>query len=493
MLDSEKNSTALIASYGPRFSASALAWGEAFPHFWEHTVGSGHALLSLRADWQQQLRRAHDELGFKYVRFHGLLDDSLSTFLIQNDRPLYSFFNIDRIFDFLLSIGMKPFVELSFMPLGLSSGDKTVFHYKGNVTPPRDHVAWATLIGKLTQHLVDRYGADEVRQWFFEVWNEPNLEAFYTGKQEDYFKLYSYTAHAIKGVDSKLQVGGPATAMNAWVADFVRYCTDNQVPFDFVSTHHYPTDAFGKPGDDTETQLAVSRRSVLRGQAESVKREAGGKPVYYTEWSSSSNPRDFMHDDPYAAAFLVKTIMEATDLMKGYSWWTFSDIFEENYFPSVPFHGGFGLLNIYNIAKPSYRAFQLLHDLGDSLLPTEGSHETVDAWFVRKEKDITLLATNFALPRHPIKEQTVSITLRDVKQPLRLVLRRIDDMHANAKKLWQQSGSPEYLKAADVEALQQASALTDEILGCSFKEGTLTFSFSLPPQGVASITIEGVL
>jgi xylan 1,4-beta-xylosidase len=148
-------------------------------HFWEHTVGSGRAELALRADWQAQLRRCHQELGFQHVRFHGLLCDDMGTLMDEEDHLLYSFFNVDRIWDFLLSLGMRPFVELSFMPTALASGNTIVFHYRANVTPPRDYSRWATLIRKLAAHWVERYGHEEVRRWFFEVWNEPNLKAFW--------------------------------------------------------------------------------------------------------------------------------------------------------------------------------------------------------------------------------------------------------------------------------------------------------------------------
>jgi xylan 1,4-beta-xylosidase len=165
-------------------------------HFWEHTIGSGHATLALRADWQTQMRRSHKELGFGHVRMHGLLSDDMGTLVAEGDTLFYSFFNTDQIFDFLLSIGMKPFVELSFMPIALASGDMTVFHYRANVTPPKDYAHWATLIRKLVAHWIKRYGLSEVRQWFFEVWNEPNLDAFGSGKQDEYFKLYRYTVEA---------------------------------------------------------------------------------------------------------------------------------------------------------------------------------------------------------------------------------------------------------------------------------------------------------
>jgi xylan 1,4-beta-xylosidase len=462
------------------------------PHFWEHTVGSDHAPMALRADWQRQLRRAHDELGFRYVRFHGLLSDRMGTLICHREEFLYSFFNADQIFDFLLSIGVKPFIELSFMPETLASGHKTVFNYRGNVTPPKDYREWATLIRKLVSHWVARYGVEEVRTWFFEVWNEPNLHHFWTGTQEDYFKLYRYTVDAIKGVDASLKVGGPATAKNEWIEEFLDFCNQNDLPADFVSTHHYPTDAFGEPGDDTETQLALSRRGFLREQSQIAHEQAQGRPLYYTEWNTSSNPRDPLHDQPYAAAFVTKTVMEANGLVDGYSFWTFSDTFEENYFPSFPFHGGFGLLTLHNIAKPTYRAFELLHQLGTEALKVEGSRDTVNAWVIRKVNSVTVLLTNHALPRHPIKTELVSIQLRGElpSTPATAYLQRIDEHHANPRLLWSEMGEPKYLSAVQAEQLQANSRLTKEPIALEVEDRTIHIDVDLPPHAVAAITIE---
>jgi len=242
-----------------------------------------------------------------------------------------------------------------------------------SITPPRDYKQWATLIRRLVGHWVERYGIKEVREWKFEVWNEPNLKAFWSGTQRDYFKLYRYTAAAIKGIDSSLKVGGPATAMNEWIEEFRSFCQRNKVPLDFISTHHYPTDAFGEPGDDTETQLSKSNRGALRQEAQDARRRTGDHPLYYTEWNSSSNPFDELHDQSYAAAFVVKSVMDVAGVVDAYSFWTFSDIFEENYFSSIPFHGGFGLLTLHGTAKPTYRSIELLHRLGDEVLLVDGS------------------------------------------------------------------------------------------------------------------------
>ncbi|TPM36128.1 glycosyl hydrolase [Mesorhizobium sp. B2-3-4] len=472
------------------FCCDLDARGEDFPHFWEHTVGSGHATLALRADWQAQIRRAHDELGFRHVRFHGLLCDDMGTLIDQDDQPLYSFFNADQIFDFLLSIGMRPFVELSFMPTMLSSSGQIVFHYRANVSAPNDYDQWSTLISKLATHWIDRYSLDEVTQWFFEVWNEPNLEAFGSGKQEDYFKLYAFTAKALKSVDPRLKVGGPATAANAWISDFIAYCTRNGLPADFISTHHYPTDAFGQPGDDTETQLSQSTRSVLHEEARTARQQAGDRPLYYTEWCTSSNPRDPMHDEPYAAAFIVKTVMEARGLVEGYSYWTFSDIFEENYFPSVPFHGGFGLMNLHAIAKPAYRAFEMLHQLGTEILSMGGCHPTVDSWCVRDENSLTVLISNFTLPRHPIEDETVCVELRNARRPVAATIRRVDATNGNAKSLWMSMGRPDYLSTSQLEQLHAASAMLEHEQPVAWDDRTARFELTVPAQGIAAIRVE---
>jgi xylan 1,4-beta-xylosidase len=420
-------------------------------HCWKHTVGSCHAPLALRADWQAQLRRCHEELGFRYVRFHGLFSDDVGTLIEHNGEPLYSFFNADQIFDSLLSIGM---------------------------------------VKKFTRHCVERYGVAEVREWFFEVWNEPNLPAFWKGTQADYFKLYAETAAAIKSVDAALKVGGPATAKNAWIEEFLAFCARKKVPADFVSTHHYPTDALGNEGDDTETQLANSRRGILREQAQDTFRRACGKPVYYTEWNASSNPRDPLHDQPYAAAFLLKTVLETNGLVEAYSFWTFTDIFEENYFPSTPFHGGFGLLNLHGIPKPTYRAYELLHQLGTEQLLVDGIHETVNAWAVRKENSLTVLLTNHALPRHSIKTEQVRVRVAESAEPAAAFIQRIDEDHANPRRVWREMGEPEYMKALEIEQLHAASRLTPEPQRWKYADESVHVEIALPPHGVAAITLE---
>ena len=460
-----------------------------FPHFWEHTVGSDHAPMALRADWQTQLQRAHRELSFQHVRFHGLLSDDFRLLVRDGNKRFYSFFNCDQVFDYLLSIGMRPFVELSFMPSALASGTKTVFSYEANITPPRDYKQWSRLIEALVSHCVERYGNEEVSEWFFEVWNEPNLSAFWNGKQRDYFKLYRHTAKAIKTVDPSFKIGGPATAKNEWIEDFISFCDRNEVPADFITTHYYPNDGFEKV-KDTETQLFKSQRGIMRQVAEDTKRHAAGRPVYYTEWNASSDSRNPLHDEPYAAAFAASTIMEMNRLVEGYSFWTFTDIFEERYLPSLPFHGGFGLLNMHGIPKPAYRAFEILHDLGTEQSLVDGLHETVDCSIVQKNSSVTILLTNHTTPGHSIETEQIEIRLENAPDPVAAYTRRIDDEHANPKRLWVEMGQPEYLNRRQLDQLEDVSRLVSEKQPFRFSNGAIVLKTSIPPHAVAAITIE---
>jgi xylan 1,4-beta-xylosidase len=459
------------------------------PHFWEHTVGSDHAPMALRADWQRDLKRAHDELGFQHVRFHGLLSDDMGTVVVDNNELLYSFFNSDQVFDFLLSIGMKPFVELSFMPGALASGSRTVFGYEANVTPPKDYKQWTTLIDRIVSHWVERYGEREVSKWFFEVWNEPNLRQFWTGTQRDYFRLYRHTAQAIKKISASSKVGGPATAKSEWIEEFVDFCERNNVPADFISTHYYQNDGY-ESDSETEVQLFKSQRGIMREVAQNTRSHARNRPVYYTEWNTSSNPWDPLHDEPYAAAAVASTVLEANGLVEGYSFWTFSDIFEEQYLPSIPFHGGFGLLTLHGIRKPAYRTFELLHDLGEQQSLVDGLHETVDCVVIQKASSVTVLLTNHTTPGHSIETEEIRIRLDNAREPVSARIKRIDEEHANPKRLWQEMGQPEYLSRKDVERLEAASELVEKKQPFSFHDGSVFVKTSLPAHAVAAITIE---
>ncbi len=499
------------------------------PKYWQKCVGSGHASLGLRQDWQEQLKYVHDELGFEYVRFHGLLGDDMKVvttlseqmpFPGANTIQTYSFYQIGLLFDYILSIGMKPFVELAYMPTALASGKKTIFYYKINVTPPKDYQKWADLMKKFAAFLVDRYGEDEVASWYFEVWNEPDLSTFWAGKKEDYFKLYTVSANALKEVSTKIRVGGPSTSENKWIQEFREYCEQKSIPLDFLTTHNYPGDALGhdigsfkmvmrlmkivkaSKGKDIHTVLTTMmdqeeklqhvNRGVMKEWAKKSKEEANGLPLIYTEWNSNSGLTCYLNDDPYTSAFVTKTIIDNDGLVDGYSFWTFSDIFEELGFFHKPFSGSFGMLNIHGIPKPSFWAFKLLSKLGEERfeIPTTCESNTLEMAAFKDENAYQVLLYNQHMPLNPIEDEEVEIVLDGIDNVSDITIERVDGDHGHPKKVWVEMGEPEYLKPEELEYIKEKSKVVAEKIDYEFKDGKLVIKTVVPEQGVALIQIK---
>ena len=343
----------------------------------EMCVGAGRANEGLRADWQQQLAHVHQDCGFKYIRMHGIFCDDMGVY--QEDRqgrPEYNWQYVDKLYDFLVGIGMKPFVELGFMPGAMASGSQTIFWWRGNTTLPRDFSRWGALVEAFTRHLTERYGEEEVAGWYFEVWNEPNLEGFFKGTQQDYFHLYEVTAKAVKSVCPQYRVGGPATAGCGWIGDFIQFCATNPAPVDFISTHTYGVDAGFLDENGNHGTMLSTRSDSIYGEMQETRRVIQnslkpGLPLHFTEWSSSYTPSDPFHDSYQSAAYILDKIKNADGCVQSMSYWTFTDIFEEAGPRFTPFHGGFGLLNEEGIQKPSYFAYHFLHSLGDVQLTCE--------------------------------------------------------------------------------------------------------------------------
>lgn len=213
---------------------------------WRFSVGTGRMDLALRRDYQESLALVQREIGFRHIRGHGLFSDGMGVYqpyrFGEHDRPRHSFTYLDQVVDAYLELGIRPFLELGFMPSALASGERTVFWWRGNVTPPRSYRAWAGLVRATVTHLVERYGLDEVRGWPIEVWNEPNLPQFWQGADAGaYHRLYEYSANAVKEVDAELRVGGPAISPGSdeWLDSFADFVVSRNVPIDFVSRHAY--------------------------------------------------------------------------------------------------------------------------------------------------------------------------------------------------------------------------------------------------------------
>ena len=431
-----------------------------FPHFWEQMFGSGRANLSLRDDYRRDLRSVKRITGFTYIRFHAILDDENGVYdEDKNGKPVYNFSYVDQIYDGLLLNGVKPFVELSFMPRKLAANlTPHPFWYKPLPSPPNNSQKWAALIEAFTRHLEQRYGAPEVRDWYFEVWNEPNID-FWNGtpKQQTYWELYDEAARAIKAVDTQLRVGGPATAQAAWVDAFIDHCTKNAVPFDFVSTHVYGNDTtmdvFGK-------KLAISRRDMVARSAikvhDQVKASAAPQtPIIWSEYNASYMNQQEVTDSAFMGPWLANNIRECDGLTEIMSYWSFSDVFEEQGVVKTPFYGGYGLIAERGIPKAAFGAFELLHRLGDRRLKSPSDNALVS---MRADGTVVLALWNYAEPGETVPGKTFQLKIANGRFK-RARLQMVDPEHGSALKAWQEAGSPVSPTPAQVRQIVLQSSL----------------------------------
>jgi xylan 1,4-beta-xylosidase len=462
----------------------------ALPHVWEECFGSDRAVVALRQQWLLDLELMKKYTGMKSVRFHGLFNDEMGVWPSGSKQP--NFLYVDMVFDAMLDRGIKPFVELSFMPGALASNKNTLLWYRGNTTPPKDPSQWGELVGGLAKHLVDRYGTQEVSAWNFEVWNEPNI-MFWSGTKEDYFELYRQSATALKKVDKRLRVGGPSTALAAWVGDLLGFCASQQVPIDFASTHVYPDDSqarvFGEGVHYPYEEVLPRALTMVRKQIKDSK--FPDMSLYQTEWSSQ-NP-----------AFIAHTIKSTIGLADVMSYWAFSNVYEELGVPKSFLNNAFGLLGMRGVPRPSFYAFTLLHKLGDVQLDTDEGPVLATR---RKDGSLAILAWNM-IPQLPGQHSSMGDPLvqsngsyQTVGEKLNLTLTldgshpraqvritRVDGTSGDFRHAYEAMGSPAYPTREQIAELKQKSELKPpEVVHLSSER---QISVSIPPNGLALLEV----
>jgi xylan 1,4-beta-xylosidase len=487
-----------------RIDVDAAVEVRPLPRPWRPMIGSEHLSHILSEDTTggrpigteltAALRAAHEELGVTHVRAHAILGDDLGVYREVDGDPVHDFSGVDRVYDRLRGLGLYPVVELSFMPRDLASDPgKTVFEYGAIVSPPKDWGRWHDLVNDLVAHLVDRYGVEEVvEHWSFEVWNEANLEVFWSGSPEDYLRLYDVTAEAVKAVDARLRVGGPSSAAAGWVEELLAHADRAGSPVDFVTTHTY-----GSPPLDFRPTLERYGRA--------------GVPIWWTEWGVTPTHFNEVSDAVFAGTFLLRGMASAMreERIEALSYWVVSDHFEELGRPPALLHGGFGLRTVGELRKPRWWALALLERLGPTEVRTtlsgDGARSLVEAVATTDEHGtVSVLAWNLTLDQTkasgaPALARRVRLEVRGLATgaAYRLHHDRVDDDHSDIAAVWgrlrdEDQDWPTEEQWAVLREADRLEVLEPDRELVADADGSIVVEFDLPMPAMSLVTLTPV-
>lgn len=457
----------------------------------DYCVGTGRMGLALQKEYMEQLKFVQDGIGFSHIRGHGLFSDDMAIYheYEENEETKveYNFTYLDLVMDSYKEVGLKPFLELGFMPDKLSSDTQTIFYWKGNVTPPKDYKKWCNLVTATLKHLMERYGVEEVITWPIEVWNEPNLPGFWKdANMQEYFKLFEETFNAIKGLDSRFKVGGPAICGvedELWIDEFMKFIDGKNLPVDFITRHHYTTKEHTFKGHYSYAELEdpefrFNNLKTTRKIVDSYSKYAG-LPIHITEYNTSYSPDCVIHDTNLNAAYLAHHLSRLGDDTTSYSYWTFGDIFEEKGVPFAPFHGGFGMVANHSIPKPTYYTFAFYKKLKGECIFRD------DDLIVVKANDGTFRGIAWNICENKSDEKTVKLPVsieREVGE-YSLIQKIVDESTCNPLKIWHDFGEPRSLSADQIDVLKAAATplIKSDIL---ISNGNVEFELEINPNGV---------
>jgi len=450
-------------------------------------------------------------------------------------RPIYNWTIVDRIFDTYRENGLRPYVEIGFMPEALSRKPEPYQHawrpglpydeiFTGWAYPPKDYIEWAELVHQWTEHCVQRYGRDEVERWYWETWNEANI-GYWKGTPEEFFKLHDYAVDAVRRALPTARVGGPDSAGygGRWMRDFLEHCLHGTnyangrigTPLDFVSFH-----AKGAPTTvDGHVQMGIAHQlqEIDRGFSLIASYpELKHTPVIIGEsdpegCAACQGPQLAYRNGTMYSSYEAAVFTREYDLaaqydvnLQGALTWAFE-------FENQPYFAGFRALASCGIDLPVLNVFRMFGKMGGDRVAVESSGEVPLATMLRQgvrgTPDVSALA---GLEPHrlailvwhyddddvPGPDAGIKLTLSGL--PLkngeaRLTHYRIDDRHSNAYAEWQRMGSPmapdqdqynQLIAAGELATLETSPA------SVSVQASTMTLNFTLPRQAVSLLVLE---
>lgn len=473
----------------------------------DYCVGTGRMGLALQKEYQEQLAFVQSEIGFSYIRGHGLFSDDMAIYQEYEDANgnlcvEYNYTYLDLVFDSYKDLSIKPFLELGFMPKKLASGTQTVFYWKGNTTPPKSYEKWCDLVKATLMHLIDRYGINEVLQWPIEVWNEPNLPGFWEhADMQEYFILFKETFFAIKSVNPRFRVGGPAICGvddENWIRSFMTFCQQEEIPVDFITRHHYTTELPEYSGHYgyaklSEAEFGFCNLQTTRDIVDSFP-EYKGIQIHITEFNTSYIPNCPLHDTNRNAAFIAEQLSRLGDMNESYSYWTFGDIFEEHGVPFTPFHGGFGMVANRCIPKPTFWTFKFYKELkkaGDRCVfkdehcvIVKNKHDqgyTGILWNKTMENEGDTLNLSFSFP------MSAGFAVGSLTKHI------VDENTCNPLKAWHNMGEPSSLTDKQEKYLKEVATPSVEVDSVDINNQIAKVSFHVEKNGVVFFELTPII
>ncbi len=489
-------------------------------HSWRTVVGVGRAKELLYSEVQDMLRQLQRDVGFRYLRFHGIFSDDMLVCRTGRDGALqFSFTLVDKALDFILSIGLKPQIQFSFMPAAMAAEpDRTVFASPFTISLPRRMEEWNRLVTLFLTHVQKRYGTQEIRSWLYSVWNEPDTsrQMFGFEDRQQFFTLYEATCRTVKEFDSELVFGAPSlfpiTKENyKWMRDYLSFADVHGCRPEFIDVHYYSDDFHQlPPGVSTFTAPATANGDpdhfgkFITELHDFLEQESVGHlPVYITEWNLTVSHRSLINDTCFKGCYLVKNFLENYDRVDAVGYWCLTDFLEEYQPAQHLFHGGMGLFTVNGIKKAPYYAMEMLSRLGDTLVAAgEGyfvtrrgermvmvfyHYEHFNPLFVQEGFGLSLTSRDGVFPNGCDLE--VSLTLTHLPDGLYRVRETIlNRQHGSCFDRWVDMGAPE-LGESEAEWLRQNSQPALRIYQTTATQEALSYSATLAPHEVRLVEV----
>ena len=505
--------TAPLPSVNPIQIATGELIGTVTPT-WRKLTTFGCSYEGLKAPHRAQLREMQQTLGFEYVRFQGIFAEQMQ---IVAASGIYDWSNVDNLLDFLLSIRLKPFICLGYMPDCFASGEQTVAHWRGNISPPKQLSDWTDLITAFFHHIIARYGIEQVQRWYFEVWNEPDLEGvFWAGDINDYNQLYLATYQAVREVSPLIKVGSPsishlAFSCSNWLEQFVVFCQEHRLQPDFFSYHIYP-EIYAQLNSLTDTEKAVGRQTLgpegsqkLLESSQVYQQQLNTKELHITEWNMSACWGNKVLDTAYIGSFVAHNMIALYDKVDSLGIWTFSDLFEERGPSPSTFHGGFGMMTREGIKKPNFHVLTMLNRLGSDLLKRDK-----DYIVTKSPNGIQILMVNYVYfdelyskgdisaveisdpyaAFNPAPDKTFDFELDLPTGNYCLTRYQLNRKHGSAYDDWLRMGAPAPLSEEDINELKRTAYPKRTTQSLHHEGDKLWLTSTLPEHGVELILLE---